>query len=186
MKIKTLLTKAGSEAALRPVRFEDTDELLALEKAIIEAGIGVVQGLDDLPGSAKEFRELLVPWVTGNLAGDDGLKLVAVLHNQIVGTGAIERLKPKGVRHVAQLSVGVHPNAQGIGLGRAIMNELIAWASRSDIARIDLATLVDNVRAVKLYKSLGFLIEGIRRDYVQDAEGGLHDDYIMALFLKST
>ncbi|MBN8645547.1 MAG: GNAT family N-acetyltransferase, partial [Planctomycetes bacterium] len=90
---------------------------------------------------------------------------------------------------VAHLSVGVHPEFQGLGVGRALMEAIIAWAETGEgrgVTRLDLDVFAVNHRAVGLYRSLGFEIEGTRRDFVRFEDGTFSDDHVMALRVPRT
>jgi ribosomal protein S18 acetylase RimI-like enzyme len=57
---------------------------------------------------------------------------------------------------VPSLGIAVRPEAQGSGLGRLIMAYLHTEARRRGAPRIRLKVYPDNVRAVELYRSLGY------------------------------
>ena len=59
---------------------------------------------------------------------------------------------------VVWLGICVAEGHKGQGLGRQMMNELIARAERADIPQIDLSVDDDNVNAIRLYESCGFLL----------------------------
>lgn len=53
--------------------------------------------------------------------------------------------------------VAVHPDAQGIGLGRSMVRASMTWARRHGAASMLLNTQPDNDTAIKLYESEGFV-----------------------------
>jgi ribosomal protein S18 acetylase RimI-like enzyme len=57
---------------------------------------------------------------------------------------------------VPSLGIAVHPDARGLGLGRALMLFLHVEARRRGAPRIRLKVYPDNERAVALYRSLGY------------------------------
>ncbi len=65
-------------------------------------------------------------------------------------------------------NVAVHPNYQGMGLGRKIMEALILDAGQRNIERMTLEVRKSNEVAIGLYKSMDFMISGIRPGYYQD------------------
>ncbi|MDT7834771.1 GNAT family N-acetyltransferase [Aquabacterium sp. OR-4] len=80
----------------------------------------------------------------------------------IVGTCG---LHPVGLqlrrRHVMMLGLSVAPEAQGQGVGRALMTALLDYADRwAQVLRLELQVFADNQRAIALYESLGFRCEG--------------------------
>ena len=66
------------------------------------------------------------------------------------------------------------------GLGRILMEEAIDWASQSGVIRkLALSVQVRNERAVHLYQSLGFEIEGLQKRGAYLDEGKFLDVYLM-------
>ncbi|MFM2066499.1 MAG: hypothetical protein RLZZ584_1408 [Pseudomonadota bacterium] len=64
-------------------------------------------------------------------------------------------------RHVMSLGICVHPDGQGKGLGWALLAALLDYADRwAGVLRIELQVYADNQRAIRLYESLGFVVEG--------------------------
>lgn len=81
---------------------------------------------------------------------------------QVVGNAG---LHPVGAalrrRHVMSLGIAVHPEAQGQGVGRALMQALCDWADRwGQVLRTELQVYADNARAIALYQRFGFCVEG--------------------------
>jgi putative acetyltransferase len=70
------------------------------------------------------------------------------------------------------LGIAVHPDGQGMGLGWALLAALLDYADRwAQVLRIELHVYADNERAIRLYKSLGFEVEGcLRGDSLRDGE----------------
>jgi GNAT superfamily N-acetyltransferase len=53
--------------------------------------------------------------------------------------------------------MGVAPEARGRGLGRAIMDAVVAEAQRRELAAVDLEVLEQNVPAARIYEAMGFV-----------------------------
>lgn len=71
-------------------------------------------------------------------------------------------------------TIGVLPAAQGAGLGRKLLRQLISAAGKR---RMLLEVRTDNVAAIGLYASEGFTTLGVRRRYYQPSGA---DAYTMA------
>ena len=59
------------------------------------------------------------------------------------------------------------------------MTELEGWAKNKEISRLELSVMVTNKWAIKLYKKLGFEVEGTKKNAVL-LHSGYVDEYIMA------
>jgi ribosomal protein S18 acetylase RimI-like enzyme len=60
--------------------------------------------------------------------------------------------------HLARLAV--HPLVQGRGAGRALLNDLFTYLTRSGIARLSVNTQSDNKVSLSLYQRMGFVRTG--------------------------
>ena len=89
--------------------------------------------------------------------------VVAVDDGQIVGYGGIDVSGD-----VADLmTIATVPEAQGHGLGRRLLDELVRRAERSGAAALLLEVRADNEAAKRLYASSGFEVISVRRRYYQ-------------------
>lgn len=183
--------KNGAAAEVRPLTAGDVASLWACENAITRAGEGVVRRPDQISPSPGSMVADLTGWIDGSKCGERGAFLVCVPAGggAVMGSATVRRMFPSRIRHVAHLSVGVHPEFQGLGVGRALMEAIIAWAETGEgrgVTRLDLDVFAVNHRAVGLYRSLGFEIEGTRRDFVRFEDGTFSDDHVMALRVPRT
>ena len=169
----------GRVATLRPVRPDDASGLVTMERKLAEDGRGMVVVPDQVRSEAAERAKI----EEQRPADDDASCLVvAACGDEIAAHGALRQLTPRLCRHVGIFSLGVAPEAQGLGLGRALMEYLVDHALASGITRLELYTRADITRARALYESLGFVTEGVRRGFVRLDDGTLVDDLIMVRF----
>ena len=78
-------------------------------------------------------------------------------------------------KHVWELSIGVHPIAQGKGIGRLLVKAVEERAKELGIQKLCLRVMATNTEAIRFYKSCGFLEQGrlvkefcIRGKFVDD------------------
>lgn len=112
-------------------------------------------------------------------AKDNALALVAVTGDRVVGNLFFEGGSRTRIRHGGELGISVLQECAGKGVGRAMLEMLIAWAERSGVIRkLDLRVRSDNLGAIRLYERLGWKVEGlITRDLCID--GVFHDALYM-------
>jgi ribosomal protein S18 acetylase RimI-like enzyme len=82
---------------------------------------------------------------------------------------------------MTDLTIAVHPEFQGRKVGRTLFTiflEEIA-VNRPDIGRVELITRESNERALKLYQSLGFRIEGRLEMRIRTPDGNYEADIPM-------
>lgn len=188
---RTVTLKGGSTGVLRRVALADAQHVLDTERAVVLDGRGVVREIADMPVDERAMRKVLKAWAEGDRADEYGCMLVVAAGEgesparadgvRILGVGHLRRFRPTKVRHVAQTSLEVHPNAQRLGVGRAIMLGLFEWARAVGINRVQLNVFADNHRAIALYESLGFERCGVRRRLVREADGSERDDLEMGI-----
>lgn len=113
--------------------------------------------------------------------GKPDLPLVAELHGEVVGNAALHPAGPSlRRRHVLSMSICVAVEAQGRGVGSALMRALLDYADHWAAAlRIELTVFTDNQPAIALYRKFGFEIEGTFKGYVM-RNGQYADAYAMA------
>ena len=105
------------------------------------------------------------PWSVGmfapELTDENAYYLVGLSGEEVICYGGFHKVLDEG--QIA--NVAVRADMRGKGFGRLLMQSLLDLAKREGIKRITLEVKDTNERAVKLYKSLGFTVEGVRRRY---------------------
>lgn len=87
---------------------------------------------------------------------------------KLLGYGGVTKLGPAGSAEYEIHTIGVDKSAQGRGLGRAMMEALMA-AVEEDPGPVYLEVRTDNVPAIFLYESFGFEQVGLRKRYYQES-----------------
>ena len=95
------------------------------------------------------------------------------------------RPNPKAFSHLlSSLTIVVHPDTQGHGVGRMIFSEFLDTIKKSfkDVLRVELFVRESNLRGILLYETLGFVREGRMENRIQRIGGGHEADIYMAWF----
>lgn len=174
----------GRAARIRPVSVHDAERILALDMRLAQDGRGMVLAPEQVRALDEERRRIEA-LQQGLANGDATLCVVADVHGveAMAGTAQLDQLGPARCRHVGVLSLGVHPDLQRQGIGRAMMLALIAHAESAGLTRLELYVRADNQRAQALYRALGFVEEARRARFVRLEDGRYVDDVIMSRFL---
>ena len=80
---------------------------------------------------------------------------------------------------VVSLSMAVAPAARGRGGGRRLLDAVLAHAASTGAHKVDLEVWPDNGRAIALYASAGFVVEGLKRDHYRRRDGTLRSALLM-------
>ena len=94
---------------------------------------------------------------------DDRLMIVAEAGGHIIGIANC-KAGSGGYQHAFSLGITVHRDWRDQGVGRAMMQYMMAWCRQNPLVhRLELWVFPDNPRAIHLYESMGFQHEGNRR-----------------------
>jgi ribosomal protein S18 acetylase RimI-like enzyme len=159
----------------------------AIRRATIEDMTGIhalYRRAADGQGLARRESEMTATFVAGFLthALKEGLSLVLLCDDEIVGEIHAAVQKPKQFAHVmSDLTIALDPRVQGRGQGRALFQTLIddVRANFPQVRRIELGCRESNTRAIALYESLGFRMEGRLKGRVYDEAGDFYEDDLM-------
>jgi RimJ/RimL family protein N-acetyltransferase len=161
-----------ADLAVRRARPEDAEAMARVMAEVAPEGFLGAEPPVDVPARAERFREEIsspepsAAWVLEAGAG-------------VVGHAAVHA-RARGVHSFGMV---ILPEARGRGGGRALLDAVIEHARASDAHKVDLEVWVDNARAIALYATSGFEVEGVRRDHYRRRDGTLRSTLIMALRL---
>lgn len=82
---------------------------------------------------------------------------------------------------MSELTIAIHPDFQRKKIGRTIFTIFLEEIARNrpDIGKVQLVTRESNLRALKLYESLGFVIEGRFEMQIKTPDGNYEADIPM-------
>ena len=142
-----MVREAERVAVIRPSRYDDTPALREIERRAGERfrDVGLAEIADDEPASAHELDTYAASgrsWV----AVDEMDRPIGYVIVDVVDECA----------HISQVSV--HPDHQGTGAGRALVDQVKAWALQGGLAAVTLTTFRDVPWNAPLYMHLGFRV----------------------------
>jgi ribosomal-protein-alanine N-acetyltransferase len=143
---------------IRPMREEDLATVIAIELQVYE-----------FPWTLGIFRDCLrvgyCCWVI-------------TLSERVIGYGVTS----VAVEECHLLNVCIHPDWQGQGLGQKLVRRLLNLARQHGAETAFLEVRQSNDSACALYRRLGFVEVGRRRDYYP-TQGGREDALVLSLML---
>ena len=149
---KEIRLRDGRAALLRAPKTEDSRELVEyLKKAA-----GETEFLADYPEEIKHTEQSEGDFLRNNLASDDALMIVCTVGGVIAGNCQIVFMSSMKKRHRAELMIGLLEEYWGLGIGTAMLEELIAAARRRGVEQLELEMIEGNARAAALYHKMGF------------------------------
>lgn len=132
---------------IRDATADDWPAIWPFFHEIVAAGETYVYDRDLTEAQARELWMVAPPKRTS----------VAVVDGAVVGSASMYPNKGGGGAHVASASFMVGSAASGRGVGRALGEDMLAWARAQGFRAVQFNAVVEsNTRAVALWKSLGF------------------------------
>jgi L-amino acid N-acyltransferase YncA len=136
-------------------------QIAAMTAAHADAVLAIYQaGIDE--GNAT-FETRAPEWDTFTRSRLPEHRYVAVAANGILGWVAASRVSARPVyAGVVEHSVYIHPRARGRGIGRQLLDTLIASTEAAGIWTIQSGIFPENTASVALHQAAGFRIIGTR------------------------
>lgn len=165
----------GLHYTLRSATENDANELSALRVQID----GETENLDREKGEAFIDVPGFAHLIKTDTDRTRNLFLVAEAEGRIVGFSRCEGNYLKRLSHKVEFGVCVVKDFWGYGIGKNLLQESVAWADANGIKKMTLSVLETNDNAIKLYKKLGFEIEGVLKHDKLLSDGNYYDTIIM-------
>lgn len=132
------------ELRIKPLTVEYVDEVCRLEEEAFS-----------MPWHRESFLEMIENPAACYLVALEGERVVASCGlREIVGEGEIT-------------NVVTAASCQNRGIGRRLLTALLAQGKRRGITAFTLEVRKSNLAAIRLYQSLGFAEEGIRKNFYE-------------------
>ncbi|MBN1999376.1 ribosomal protein S18-alanine N-acetyltransferase [candidate division KSB1 bacterium] len=146
----------GKKLILRPLRSEDLDQVCEMERLIFES-----------PWTRLSFEKEIDSCFSHSFVVID-VKIIAYIITWII----------RDELHIA--NVAVHPSYRRYGIATRMLNFVTERARQSNCRLVLLEVRKSNRQAIRLYKQLGFKIDGVRKGYYeQQNEDALLMSYVM-------
>lgn len=133
-----------------PLRFEHLRQMAQIEQEAF-----------DQPWSERMF----IPEVED----ENAYYLVGVRGDEVICYGGFHKVLDEA--HIT--NIAVRADSRGRGIGTLLMSELISRARLLGVKYMTLEVRDNNENAIKLYKSFGFTVEGIRKRYYNNTRDAL-------------
>ncbi|QQK77705.1 GNAT family N-acetyltransferase [Salicibibacter cibarius] len=108
-----------------------------------------------------------------------GKQFVAIINDKVAGY--IGYKNPTGLKsnsHVLDIDIGVHPDFQRKGVGKALLNHVFSWGKKNGFVKISIRVLSTNRSAIQFYISQGFKEQEMLKDEFL-IDGKFVDDILM-------
>jgi RimJ/RimL family protein N-acetyltransferase len=160
---------------IRKVTLEDAPSLLTLKIQLdSETKFMMLE-----PGERPQSLQGEQARIQNILESDNSMIFVAEIDNKIVGHLSVYGDSFKRNKHRAYIVVGILQAFTSQGIGKKLFEALDIWAKEVKLHRLELTVMTHNENAIRLYKKMGFEIEGTKRHSLK-IDGQYVDEFYMA------
>jgi ribosomal protein S18 acetylase RimI-like enzyme len=145
---------------IRPLRADDARALLSFANTLVDEDTFLQ--LSGTRLSLTKEKSYIEDALT-RMKKHTKIHLVAVHGGQIIGSAEVRRGE-KRKAHMGEIGIAVLAPYRGKGVGRKLMESLIAEAKKIKLRMLMLHCFETNDVAISLYKQFGFVVSGLLPD----------------------
>ncbi len=150
--------ESGELLLLREATPTDAPQVVAYVEAIASESDFLTFG----PGEFGITIEQEKAYLARALSRDNALYIIAIIDGEIVGSLSFAGGGRSRTAHTGEFGMSVRKGHWGKGIGTKLIRCLLQWCKESGVIRkVNLRVRTDNLRAIHLYKKMGFREEGI-------------------------
>lgn len=171
--------KDGQDLLIRPAKRDDAEDIIQYVNLVCTQSDNLTFGKGEFDITLEKEKEL----IDSIACSDNQLMLTAYLEDRLVGFLNFSAGSRPRIKHAGEFGVSVLKEYWGLGIGTALVEQLIDRARQTRIIRkINLRVRNDNHGAIRMYQKLGFNREGVRsREFLLD--GHFYDVLCMGLMI---
>ena len=183
IKPREYILKDGRRVTVRPAQISDTEDVLEQIKSVFAEGEYTVTTIDDDMSDFTVDKEK--EWINKCIEQPGRLFIVAEVDGRIVGSADLRNGNRKRIQHVGVLGITVIKDFRGVGVGKALMETLLNWASDNPLMeKVSLEVFDINKPAIGLYNKLGFIEEGRKIKAIKRGQDSYADSILMYKFIE--
>jgi ribosomal-protein-alanine N-acetyltransferase len=152
--------------------------------ARIEMRFAMMQASDIEQVVSIENDAFPFPWTRGNFLDSLASGYPAWVMRAHDGRLAGYFLLMNAVDELHILNITVRPDLQGSGLGRVLLNKVVALARAENMQSVLLEVRPSNQRALDVYRHVGFVQIGVRKNYYPAGAAAREEAIVMRLLLS--
>ena len=134
---------------------------------------GINTGIATFQNSIPSFED----WNNGHIKS---CRLVAKSEGKVLGFAALSPTSSRPVYSgVAEVSIYIGENHKGLGIGHALMTNIIKLSEENNFWTLQSGIIRENSASIELHKKCGFREIGIREKVAKMDNGVWHDTVLM-------
>lgn len=173
---KTIQLKNGLDCVLRSPEGKDAQQVLYE----IKQTSGETDFMARYPEEVVKSEQDEVEFLESMLADPRGLMIAAEIDGKLVAAGSFCCIRPHiKYRHRAAFGISILREFWNLGIGSAILAEILKAAKDADYEQIELEVVDGNDRAMRLYRKFGFEVYGTRQKSFRFKDGTYAAEHLM-------
>ena len=165
---KTLTLKNGQSCTLRIASSDDAQEMIDFIRQVSGETVFMTRYEDEVTMTIAEEKEFLA----ARLNSPKEIMISAYIDGRLAANAGIDGLPQRDrLKHRAEMGISVLKEFWGLGLGSVLMEALIEAAKEAGYEQLELEVVAENVRAIALYRKLGFELYGTRENTFKYRDG---------------
>ncbi len=174
-QLKPIALKNGKTATLRAPRAEDAASLLSCVKQCF----GETDFLSRYPDEFNLTVEQEAAFITRSLTSPSQMMIVCELDGEIVGNASLQATPLRKMAHRATVALSICQAFWGLGIGTAMLAELIDAARAMGLSQLELEYVEGNDRGRAIYDKMGFRVYGERPNATRLSDGTAKSEILM-------
>lgn len=181
--MKKYLTKDNRQFTIHEPTIDNAEEIISYSKMMFASTDQLLTTLEEYTITVENERK----WIENLNENPNALLLVAEMTGSIVGMIFFVPNSKRKNSHTGEFGINVHPTYQGLGIGKALIENLLKWIKQNrQIEKLYLQVFATNERAIKLYEKFGFIEEGRHIKAIKQFDGNYVDNIQMYIELNKT
>ena len=180
---REFVLKDGRKCIIRTAEEADAEKVLKQIESVLAEAEYTITTLDN---DREDYTiEKINERIKKHIENEGNLFVVAEIDEQIIASTDLHNGVRKRIEHVGTVAITVVRDFRGLGIGEALMQSIIDWASNNPIIeKMGLGVFANNIKAISLYKKLGFVEEGRKAKEIKIAPDKYVDSILMYKFVK--
>ena len=172
---KEIILKDSRRCVLRSPKIEDASIMLDFLKVISSETHFLLMTPQEVIDSVEQEKDYL----NSINSSDNRLMITAFVEGEVAGNCQVSIHTKKKTRHRCDIAIALKSKFWNLGLGTAMINELIITAKNNGCTQMELEFIEGNTRAKALYEKMGFYIIGERKNSIRLEDGTFLSEFLM-------
>jgi L-amino acid N-acyltransferase YncA len=162
----------GKVATIRMMEATDKAEILQFARSLPENDLLFLRTDITDPAIVEEWVEAIKK--------KDTITLLAEVDNDLVGYASVHLNHARWTRRVGEIRINAAARFRGVGLGRKLAAEILEVARPLGLKKLTAMMTTDQTGARTAFERLGFHVEAVLPEWVEDRRGHTHDLLVMS------